>query len=1352
MSKDVDHLIIWNTLKNDLPEFKKSIESNNPRKKFALIKTLAIIFCAGFLFFISASHASAAIKYVALDGNDSADGSLATPWASIEYAIEDGGINGGDTLQLMCNTNGSGSPCVYDATNFWKSGSDKVITKSVTGGTLTLQQYVGMNVTLNWPSDSAANTMLLTGTWVFDHLNFTNTNAVAQYLVKMYHGGSDITFQDGLIDQGRANHSMFYLNPSTTGYFTLNRMKVTNTTSQALIEIFPVGGASTIVTRFLSSVFYNTGWLYTVTYPGYANDLYMYNNTFVNGTYRYKFWNLDNNGVRDFRNNIFRGDQTFYEPIFSNNATSIDPAKWTVKHNIFYITGLADPSPGGKAGEYLAILNNGQFPLDETNYFIDPQFSNEVIGKATGGSSTTLVDSTVDFTTLGLVDGMTVINTNTGVSSAIATGGITAHTITLATTCAFSANNFYHILKSNSYIPTNTYIDGRGDVSVLPVGGDSNGHAWTGADIGAVYNPGSLLVMPSITANTIACLGDSTSQGLCNQISSDNALSPIAAVGTGIMGAAIGGTLGEGLKWFVDRAATTWHPQYVVLLSWNNNFNSGSVTPTNLTYQQAADDTMIAVKKAKYWGMIPIVLNMGGSVAATTASQVAQSNTLGPLLETGCIANDVSYGNPLERMRFNPNFANVYSSSGTEGYYQAGGLASNVHPASAGYKLMYSVVKDLLAGHQNTIYITQTGTSIVGSQYGAGTTLYPLSVVGLNAQTVGGGYVDLPMGVAGQTISASGAFSTTLVTPSAGASGRLLSLIGGTWQAGVQLAQSYWKMLSGVITGKDSSNNSLTISGANVEADNLSISGSTSSGINVTENTTLKNIAVKESSGTSMTIASGKTVTGNNNCFYSSAASGLGTYTDGGYTQWSCNPLFTSSSDLFPLSNSPLINTGAVISGITSDYAGTAIPQGSAPEIGAYEFQDTTPPSAFSLSSPTNNTWTANTSPTLSWSATTDSGTGLAKYQLYINDTLNKDNISSATTSTTPTSSLTEGTYTWYIKAIDNNSNSTQSIETFTIKIDTTAPTNIGLTSITPTSATELTILAQTATDAGVGLHATPYFFHETSGNSGASDSSYQASTTYSDTGLSPNTEYTYQVKAKDANTNESAYSATLSKYTLAATPTTLTATTITTHSITLTTDTFPNATTGLSGYYFLNTNTGATSGWITTNSWTDQNVLCSSSYPYSIKYRNADGTETSTLSLNATSTTCVNGGGSYVYPPILAPTVPETPAVVPAPVVVTPAPIPQEVAVSSPPEAGGVPASSGGGGLNLGTTTLKFGSKGEPVKTLQQFLNQDLKTKLIVDGKLGRKTITVIKQWQKMHGLVADGVVGKKTRGKMME
>lgn len=70
----------------------------------------------------------------------------------------------------------------------------------------------------------------------------------------------------------------------------------------------------------------------------------------------------------------------------------------------------------------------------------------------------------------------------------------------------------------------------------------------------------------------------------------------------------------------------------------------------------------------------------------------------------------------------------------------------------------------------------------------------------------------------------------------------------------------------------------------------------------------------------------------------------------------------------------------------------------------------------------------------------------------------------------------------------------------------------------------------------------------------------------------------------------------------------------------------------------------------------------------------------------------------------------------------------------------------------NFGTVTLRNGSRGEAVKELQRFLNQVLSLGLVVDGKLGPKTIIVIKQWQKNHNLTPDGLVGSKTRAKMNE
>ena len=68
----------------------------------------------------------------------------------------------------------------------------------------------------------------------------------------------------------------------------------------------------------------------------------------------------------------------------------------------------------------------------------------------------------------------------------------------------------------------------------------------------------------------------------------------------------------------------------------------------------------------------------------------------------------------------------------------------------------------------------------------------------------------------------------------------------------------------------------------------------------------------------------------------------------------------------------------------------------------------------------------------------------------------------------------------------------------------------------------------------------------------------------------------------------------------------------------------------------------------------------------------------------------------------------------------------------------------------NFGLVTLRSGSSGEAVKELQRFLNRFLNLGLVVDGKLGPKTIVVIKKWQMDNGLVPDGLVGPKTKAKM--
>ena len=58
--------------------------------------------------------------------------------------------------------------------------------------------------------------------------------------------------------------------------------------------------------------------------------------------------------------------------------------------------------------------------------------------------------------------------------------------------------------------------------------------------------------------------------------------------------------------------------------------------------------------------------------------------------------------------------------------------------------------------------------------------------------------------------------------------------------------------------------------------------------------------------------------------------------------------------------------------------------------------------------------------------------------------------------------------------------------------------------------------------------------------------------------------------------------------------------------------------------------------------------------------------------------------------------------------------------------------------------TTLKKGSKGAEVKTLQQRLN------LMADGIFGQLTEEAVKEFQKNNGLTADGIVGQKTWDKL--
>ena len=62
------------------------------------------------------------------------------------------------------------------------------------------------------------------------------------------------------------------------------------------------------------------------------------------------------------------------------------------------------------------------------------------------------------------------------------------------------------------------------------------------------------------------------------------------------------------------------------------------------------------------------------------------------------------------------------------------------------------------------------------------------------------------------------------------------------------------------------------------------------------------------------------------------------------------------------------------------------------------------------------------------------------------------------------------------------------------------------------------------------------------------------------------------------------------------------------------------------------------------------------------------------------------------------------------------------------------------------GVRTLRKGMQGDDVAKMQKAIGVG------ADGDFGFGTLTAVKKWQKMNGLVADGIVGPATQAKMFK
>lgn len=183
-----------------------------------------------------------------------------------------------------------------------------------------------------------------------------------------------------------------------------------------------------------------------------------------------------------------------------------------------------------------------------------------------------------------------------------------------------------------------------------------------------------------------------------------------------------------------------------------------------------------------------------------------------------------------------------------------------------------------------------------------------------------------------------------------------------------------------------------------------------------------------------------------------------------------------------------------------------------------------------------------------------------------------------------------------------------------------TAPTATGETSITMTAALGSDLLSEPV----------EYLFIETTGNPGATSSIWQAGVSHTDTGLDPNTLYTYIVQMRDSVgnvTGTTSASATTDPDTTAPTPDpadfATAPTALSETEITMTATTGSEAFNGPVEYLFTETtgNPGATSSvWQISEIYNDTGLSPDTLYDYTVQMRDALGNLTATTSASATT------------------------------------------------------------------------------------------------------------------------------------
>ncbi len=201
-------------------------------------------------------------------------------------------------------------------------------------------------------------------------------------------------------------------------------------------------------------------------------------------------------------------------------------------------------------------------------------------------------------------------------------------------------------------------------------------------------------------------------------------------------------------------------------------------------------------------------------------------------------------------------------------------------------------------------------------------------------------------------------------------------------------------------------------------------------------------------------------------------------------------------------------------------------------------------PSSLGPASFVNGSWSNDSTPTLTFTLSDPDGSDTVKFKIQIDDTSSFSSVLIDYTSTlaaqgsfsftvgqaagsgtyttgAESQTLTDGAeYYWKVKAIDNSAEESgytaANSGSIAFKIDATPPA-AGTLAVTINTRDSLTIASSGTSDSGSGLSATPYLFHNLSTNT---DSGSISANSWESGGLTPATEYTFDVLVSDAAGN----------------------------------------------------------------------------------------------------------------------------------------------------------------------------------------------------------------------------------------